>query len=99
MKQAVVTVKKLRAILIVSVLGVLITACAGGKEFEYTEIDAISKGPGFLTGDAGEATFDPTTGKLTMGDSAALNSQNQRYAEIRRRRSKARRKLEGATGG
>jgi len=99
MTQAVVTRRKLRTILIVSVLGVLITACAGGKEFEYTEIDAIGKGPGFFTGDAGEATFDPTTGELIMGDNAALNNQNQRYAEIRRRRSKARRKLEGATGG
>jgi len=99
MTQAVVSNRKLRAILIVSAFGLLTTACAGGKTFDYTEIDAIGKGPGFFTGDAGEATFDPTTGKLTMGDNAALTSQNKRYAEIRRRRSKARRKLEGATGG
>ena len=99
MTQAVVTIRKFQTILIVCAFGVLATACAGGKTFEYQEIDAIAKGPGFLTGDAGEATFDPTTGKLTMGDSAALASQNKRYAEIRRRRSKARRKLEGATGG
>ncbi len=98
MAQAVVNKRKLRAILIVCILGVLTTACAGSKEFEYQEIDAISKGPGFFTGQAGEATFDPTTGELTMGDKTALTAASKRSAEIRRRRTRARRKLEGATG-
>jgi len=99
MVQAVVKKRKLRTILIVCTLGVLTTACAGGKEFEYQEIDAIGKGPGFLTGQAGEATFNPTTGEFTMGDRTALTAANKRSAEIRRRRAKARRKLEGATAG
>ncbi len=98
MVQAVVNKRKLRAILIVCTLGVLTTACAGGKEFDYQEIDAIGKGPGFITGQAGEATFDPTTGELTMGDRTALTAASKRSAEIRRRRTRARRKLEGATG-
>jgi hypothetical protein len=98
MEQAVVAKRSLRAILIVSALGVLTTACAGGKTFEYQEIDAIAKGPGFFTGEAGEATFDPTTGKLTMGDQAALTATNKKSAEIRRRRARARRRQEGATG-
>jgi len=98
MEQAVVTKRSLRAILIVSAFGILTTACAGGKTFEYQEIDAIAKGPGFLTGEAGEATFDPTTGKLTMGDQAALTATSKRSAEIRRRRARARRSQEGATG-
>ena len=98
MVQAVVNKRKLRAILIVRTLGVLATACAGGKEFEYHEIDAIGEGPGFLTGQAGEATYDPTTGEMTMGDRSALTAASKRTAEIRRRRTRARRKLEGATG-
>ena len=98
MVQAVVKKRKLRAILIVCTLGVLTTACAGAKEFEYKEIDAIGEGPGFLTGQAGEAIFNPTTGELTMGDRTALTAANKRSAEIRRRRTRARRKLEGATG-
>ncbi len=97
MVQAVVKKRKLRAILVVCTLGILTTAC-GGKEFEYEEIDAIGKGPGFLTGQAGEATFNPVTGELTMGDRTALTAVNKRSAEIRRRRTRARRKLEGATG-
>jgi len=99
MEQAVVRKGSLRAILIVSAFGILTTACAGGKTFDYQEIDAIAKGPGFLTGEAGEATFDPTTGKLTMGDQTALIATNKRSAEIRRRRARARRSQEGATGG
>jgi len=98
MEQAVVSKKSLRAILIVSAFGVLTTACAGGKPFEVQEIDAIAKGPGFLTGEAGEATFDPTTGKLTLGDQSAVTATNKRSAEIRRRRARARRRQEGATG-
>ena len=99
MRQAVVSTKKIRTILIVCAFGVLTTACLGGKEFEYHEIDAIAKGPGFLTGDTGEATFDPTTGEFKMGNGAAIAANNKRSAEIRRRRARARRKQEGATGG
>ncbi len=98
MVQAVVKKRKLRAILIVCTLGVLTTACAGGKEFEYKELDDINQGPGFFTGEAGEATFDPTTGKLTMGDQAVITATNKKSAEIRRRRARARRRQEGATG-
>jgi len=98
MEQAVVTTRNLRSILIVCALGVLTTACAGGKTFEYEEIDAIGKGPGLLTGDSGEATFNPTTGEFSIGDSAALNAANKRSSEVRRRRVRARRQQEGATG-
>ena len=48
MSQAVVSKRNVRAILIVCAFGLLTTACAGGKEFEYHEIDAIAKGPGFF---------------------------------------------------
>ena len=98
MRQAVVSKRKVRTILIVCAFGILTTACLGGKTFEYHEIDAIGEGPGFFTGDAGEATFDPTTGELKMGNRDALNAKNKRSAEFRRKRSRARRKLEGATG-
>ena len=99
MRQAVVTRRNLRAILIVSAFGILATACSGGKEFKVHELDAIADGPGFLTGDSGEATFDPKTGEFKMGNSAAIASQNKRSIEIRRRRARARRRLEGATAG
>ena len=98
MKQAVVTRTNLRAILVVCAFGILTTACSGAKELEVREIDAIADGPGFFTGQSGEATFDPTTGKLEIGDNTALTAANKRSAEIRRRRARARRKLEGATG-
>lgn len=99
MRQVVITKRNVRAILIVCAFGLVTTACLGGKEFEYHEIDAIGEGPGFLTGEAGEATFDPITGEFNLGNRSAITSQNKRSSEIRRRRSRARRKLEGATGG
>jgi hypothetical protein len=97
MLQAVDPKRKIRAILIASAFGLLATAC-GGKSFEYHEISDIVEGPGFLTGEAGEATFDPTTGEFELGNSIAIRNQGKRSAEIRRRRTRARRKLEGATG-
>lgn len=98
MRQAVVIYKYLRALLIVSALGLMTTACLGGKEFELHEVDAIANGPGFLTGDAGEATLDLQSGEFSIGDTAGLKIQNQRSLDIRRRRNRARRKQEGATG-
>lgn len=98
MKQAVVDRTSLQTILIVCAFGLITTACSSGKPFDYHEIDAIGQGPGFFTGDAGEATYDPVSGELEMGNSTALSKQNQRSSEIRRRRARARRRQEGATG-
>lgn len=94
-----VTKRNLQTILIVCALGFLTTACLGGKDFDYHEIDAIADGPGFLTGESGEATLDLKTGSLTMGDGPGVAAGHQRSAEMRRRRARARRRQEGATGG
>lgn len=42
--------------------GLLLTGCAGGDSFEYTEISEIPEGPGLVTGPEGELTivkYDP----------------------------------------
>jgi len=90
--------RTLLLILIVFASGLLTTACSGGKEFKVHEVDAIADGPGFLTGDSGDATFDPKTGEFKVGNKDAIARANQRSIEIRRRRSRARRRQEGATG-
>ena len=99
MTQAVTPKRMIRAMVIACTFGLLVTACSGGKEFKVHEVDAIAEGPGFLTGEDGEATFDPATGQLKMGNGAAIAKQNKRSIEIRRRRARARRRQEGATGG
>lgn len=52
----------LAIVLAAGLAGLLLTGCAGGDSFEYTEISEIPEGPGLVSGPEGELTivkYDP----------------------------------------
>ena len=52
----------LATLLAAGLAGLLLTGCAGGENFEYTDISEIPEGPGLVSGPEGELTivkYDP----------------------------------------
>lgn len=93
--------RPLKIILTTCGLGLLTAACLNSTTDETTEfpeqVSEIKKGPGLFTGTRGEAVFDATTGKWSIGDGDTNAINNEKTYKIRRRRALARRKTEGAT--
>ena len=92
--------RPLKIILTTCGLGLLTAACLGSTEetIEFPEqVSEIKKGPGLFTGTKGEAVFDATTGKWSIGDGDTTAIDNEKTYKIRRRRALARRRVEGAT--